>query len=300
MRVAAALCSCIAFGVGGAGTVTGQNQWGGLEPASTDTYFSVHNIPAAHEITLGSGTKVGILDHSFGLASHPELFAGGKVFSKGPSIPSGENETHHGYWMALTLHEVAPEASIYALEVPRGDDKTRLDAMVKALDWAVEQELDVVTHCGGEFSPDDRVILDSAIERTVAAGVVVVFVDYPHTLNLLPGGFGPPTVVGIRSPDLNIFSYDCTALFGNEFVAFMEPDDDVIAKHRPFLARPATGSVTAGLVALLRSVSPEASPGDIKKILVATSRPVEYRGLTAARVPDVFQAVATVQGVGAF
>jgi len=298
MRVVAALISCFALAAAGVGTVTGQNHRGGPESASGDTHLSVHNIHSAHEITLGSGTKVGILDHSFEMASHPELYAGGKVFSEMGSSSARARETHHGYWMALTLREVAPESRIFALEIPTKGAGARVDAMVEAMDWAVEQDLDVVTYCGGEFSPAERAVLDLVIEKTVQAGIVVVFVDYPHPLNLLPGGFGGPSEAGDQSPDLNIFSYDCTALFGNGFVAFMEPDDDVITRHRPFLARPAAGSVTAGVVALVRSVSPEASPREIKKVLVATSRPVKYRGLTANRVPDAFEAVTSVQGVG--
>jgi hypothetical protein len=298
MRTVAALFFCFVFAVAGAGVLAGQHQVKTPDTAPGDTHFSIHNIRSAHGLTLGAEAKVGILAHSFELGSHPELYSGGKDFSVGDPDPRRPGKTHRGYWMALTLHEVAPEAGVYALDIPTKDDLARVAAMVRALEWAVEQDLDVVTYCGGDLSPGDREILDPALERAVKAGVVVVFLDYPHPLNLLPGGFGAPTEPGARAPDLEIFSYDCTALLANQLVAFTEPDDDAIQKHRPFLARPSIGPVTAGLVALLRSVEPEMSPAEIKKVLVETSRSLEYRGQLASRVPDAFQAVTRVAGVG--
>jgi subtilisin family serine protease len=115
-------------------------------------------------------------------------------------------------------------------------------------------------------------------------------------MNLLPAGFGPTEEAGPRDPDLNIFSYDCTTLFANQFVALLDPDDDGIQKYRPFLARSSAGPVTAGLVALLRSVNPEASPAEIKEILRETSHSMEYRGRLATHVPDAFEAVTRAVG----
>ena len=40
---------------------------------SRTTYFSMHHIGEAQEITRGAGVKVGILDHLFGTEVHPDL-----------------------------------------------------------------------------------------------------------------------------------------------------------------------------------------------------------------------------------
>lgn len=263
---------------------------------STDTHLTIHNIPMAHSITLGNGSRVGILDRSFDVEAHPGLYSGGKTFLMGEPSPADQEETHHGYWMALALNEIAPKAEIYALEVPAQNEVTRVAAMVRALDWAVAHGLDVVTYCTGPFSEGERRVLDPAVERTVKAGVVVVFVNYDHPINLLPAGFGPPGIVGLRDPDLNIFSYDCTTFIADNFIALMNPDDDGIRSQRPFLGGPSAGPVTAGFVALLRSVDPYASPAEIKKILRNTSRPMAYRGRLAARVPDAFGALTRSVG----
>jgi len=297
MRTAAALICFFILANAMTGPAAAQNQRATASAALGDTYLTVHNVHPAHEITLGAGTKVGILDHSFAMDAHPELYAGGEVFLDEAPGSEDQIETHHGYWMALILHEIAPEAEIFALNTHTHDEAARVQAMVQALDWAVEQGLDVVTYCAGVFSEAAQKVLDPVVERTVKAGVVVVFVDYSHPLNLLPGVFGPLAEDGLRDPDLNIFSYDCTDLLAGQFVALVDSDDDGIQKYRPFLARPATGSVTAGFVALMRSVDPEASPAEIKRVLMETSRPVSYRGQITARVPDSYGALTTIVGV---
>ncbi len=297
MRTAAAFICLVTLAITANGAAASQEEPARRAPDPGDTHLAIHNVRAAHEITLGAGTKVGILDRSFGVEAHPELYAGSENFLGGGSNPQDGDETHQGYWMALVLHEIAPEAEIYALEAVASDEATRVEAMVRALEWAVEQKLDVVTYCSETFSESARATLDPAVEKTVEAGVVVVFLDYSHRLNLLPAGFGPPVEQRQRDPDLHIFSYDCTTLFAGQFLALLTPDDDGIQLNRPFLGRPSAGPVTAGLVALLKSVDPEASPSEIKKILMETSRSMEYQGLAAARVPDAFEAVTVAVGL---
>ena len=42
--------------------------------------------------------------------------------------------------MASTLREVAPEAAVYALCTYSDDESARVDAMVRAIDWAIAQQ----------------------------------------------------------------------------------------------------------------------------------------------------------------
>jgi hypothetical protein len=298
MRVLAAYFFCLFVAAAGAGALTGQSHSESLTASVVENHYSIHNLRPAHGITLGTGTKVGILDRSFGLDSHPELYHGGHVFSQLDPGHRGQDGNHRGYWMALALHEVAPGAEIYPLVLPSTEEGPLVEAIVQALDWAVEHDLDVVTYCGGDFSEAEREELDRAVERTVRAGVVVVFLGYSHPLNLLPGAFGRSPEHYERAPDLHIFSHDCAALLADAMVGLTEIDDDAIQRRRPFLGRPNAGTITAGFVALLRSVDPTATPGEIKRVLVESSRPMEYRGLSAARVPDAFRAVSSVSGLG--
>ena len=274
----------------------GQDKQSKPSPVSYENYVSIHNVRLAHGVTLGAGARVGILDHSFGSDAHPELYAGGEDFLERGVEWDGEGETHHGYWMALALREIAPAAEIFALDVGGPAESTKVESISRALEWAIQNQMDVVSYCSLGLSAEARKLLDPIIDRTVEAGVVVVFVDYPHPLTILPGGFGPPPPDGPRNPDLNIFSYDCTALLAHRFLTLMESDDDGIQRYRPFLARSSAASVTAGFVALMRSVDPSVSPQRIKEILMTTSKPTEVRGLKGERTPDAFLAVSHLTG----
>lgn len=296
MRTLVALFLCLpAFLVSG-GPGAGQSQGVESEAGRGSTHARIHNVSPAHEITLGTGAKVGILDHSFGMDVHGSLYAGGETFRVLGSHPEPDSEARRGYWMALALHEIAPAASIYALDLLAEDEAERVRLIERALDWAVENDLDAITYCAGELSAESRNALDPILERTVNAGVVVVFVDYSHPSNLSPTGFGTTQGSGRGPSDLKVFSYDCTTLMANQFVAFVGPDDDEISRHRPFLARPSIGSVTAGLVALVRSVDPGASPQEVKDLLIETSRPLAFQGLVEPNVPDAFAAISRAVG----
>lgn len=294
MKTLAALLLFVTALLSSCGPGVEQTQEVEPEAGRTSTHAQVHNVPPAHEITLGKGARVGILDHSFDMDAHPDLYAGGEAFRVRGANPELDREAHQGYWMALALHEIAPAASIYALDLLAENEAEKVQLIVQAMNWAVKNGLDAITYCARGLSEKARDALDPILDRTVKAGVVVVFVDYPHSLNLLPAGFGSPEGDEENVPDLKVFSYDCTTLMANQFVALVGSDDDEINRHRPFLARPSIGSVTAGLVALVRSVHPEASPAEVKALLVETSRPLTIRGIVEQNVPDALAAVSRV------
>lgn len=260
---------------------------------SRETWFTVHNLRPALEITRGAGVKVGILDHSFGLDSLDDLYAGGETFQAGDWAESYRSQAHHGSWMARDLKEVAPDVEVFALGTYDSDEARRVDAMVQALDWAVAHGLDIVTYSAQGFSPEARKRLDPAVERAVSAGVVVVFIHYPHPLNLLPSWIGPRTGDDEREPDLNILQYDYSVVFADRYAALMRGED--ARGYRPFLSISATAPVTAAMVALLKSLEPDLTPADCKRILQETSRPLTFEGRTGPRVPDAYRAVELVR-----
>jgi len=262
---------------------------------SRETYFSVHDVSPAYDLTRGAGARVGILDHSFGMDVHPDLYAGGENFQTGNWGETFRSQSHHGYWMALTLREIAPEVEIYALNTYSSDEGERVKAMVRAIDWAIEHDLDAITYSARAFTPEARRILDPAVDRAIEAGVVVVFIHYPHPGNLLPSWIGPMTGDDEREPDLNIYQYDYTVVFADRYQAFMAGDDEVGRGYRPFLSISSTAPVTAGFVAILRSLDPTLTPAAIKEILRASSAPMKLDGREGPRVPNLARAVERVE-----
>jgi hypothetical protein len=285
--------------VGGGSNLSGDRSQAKDPPVSSqDSYSSIHKLHQAHALSLGRGARVGILDHSFQAQAHPELYAGFVEFLPPESRLPQASESNRGYWMTLALAETAPEAQVFALNTYHPDEDLRVEAMVRAIDWAINEGLDAVTYCSEPFSKEAREKLDPAVTRAVASGVVVIFANYFHPLNILPGGLGQPEPLGTRAPDLRIFSYECAVAVADEVVALMDPDDDRISRFRPSLARPSAGPVAAGLVALVRSLAPEISPVEVKRILMETSRPLLFQGAQEDKVPDAYAALARVRGDG--
>jgi subtilisin family serine protease len=257
---------------------------------SRETYFTIHNIREAHSITKGKGAKIGILDHSFGFDAHRDLYSGGEAFQTDKWAGSFAANSHHGYWMSLVAHEIAPEAEIYALGATSSDEAVKVNAMVRAIDWAIAHRLDAITYSDRKFSAALRAKLDAAVSRAVAAGIVTCFIHYPHPDNLLPTGlFARSPVDDERDPDVNILQYDYTTVFANEYLRALEGKSS--RGYKPFLSISSTSPVTAGIVALMRSVNPKLTPARCRQILMSTARPMTFEGQQAARVVDAAAAV---------
>lgn len=256
---------------------------------SRETYFTIHNLHAAQQVARGQGVKVGILDHFFGFTDHPGLYAGGENFLPADS-EAFRKASEHGYWMALTLRDVAPDAQIYALNTTARAEAEKVDAMTRAIDWAIAHDIRVLTYSDRAFSPQGRQRLDSAVERAHRAGIVTTFIHYPHPDNLLPGWIGPRTGDDEREPDLNILQFDYSRVFVDRLLRWQSGEAKGIGNH-PFLSISSTSPVTAGIVALLLSANPALEPNTVKRILVETSRPVAVEGMTGRHVPDAAAAL---------
>jgi hypothetical protein len=260
---------------------------------SRHTYFTIHNIWEAWETSKGAGVKVGILDHSFGFDTHEGLYTGGQNFQTDEWGEYFAQSSHHGYWMASTLREVAPDVEIYALGTYSSDENAKVDAMVRAIDWAIEHDLDALTYSAARFSSEVRPRLDEAVDRALAHGIVIAFIHYPHPGNLLPTWLGPRSGDDEREPDLNILHYNYSVIFTERYLDWLERGDE--SGYRPYLSISSTAPVTAGFVAMLKSVQPDLGPADIKRILMKTSRTLTFEGQRAPRAVDVAAALASLR-----
>ncbi len=243
-------------------------------------------------MSKGAGVKVGIMDHSFGYEVHEGLYAGGENFQTDEWGESFNETSHHGFWMASTLREVAPDVEIYALGTYSSDEAAKVDAMVRAIDWAIEHDLDVLTYSAERFSAENRPRLDAAVDRAIQHGIVTTFIHYPHEGNLLPTWLGPRSGDDEREPDVNILHYDYQVIFTEQYLEWLDKGEE--SGYRPYLSISSTSPVTAAFVAILRSIDPDLSPAECKRILMETSRPMTFEGRRAERVVDVTAAVRSV------
>lgn len=261
---------------------------------SRDTYFSIHNLEAAQALGKGEGIKVGILDWGFGFAEHEDLYAGGRDFTTFEY--HDENFLHaneHGFWMAQTLKEIAPGAEVYALGTFTPDDETKwVDAMIEAIGWAVENKLDILTLSHQKISDKNRDRFDEAVNNAIEKGIVTTFIHYDNPNNILPWGIWEDSGEYGRLPDINIFQYDYNTVFLQNYAETVENKDfDSAYKSNLFLSVSSMSPVTAGFVAILKSINPTLTPAQYKEILVQTSRPGEYENEKADHVVDIAAAV---------
>jgi subtilisin family serine protease len=257
---------------------------------SRDTYFTMHNIKAAQAISQGKGCKVGILDHSFGMVLHPGLYAGGKNFVENGDESLNKKEWH-GYWMAVTFHEIAPKAKIYALNaISFKSPKSNVYAIIKAINWAIKNHLDVLTYSQPTIQGEDRKILDKALDRAHNAGIITTFIHIGHPDNILPSGLWNEKEDG-RYPDINVLQYDYTVVKVNWNTKSSTENSTTSKFYSPFLSISSTSPVVGGVVALMKSLRPNLSSKECQKILRETAYQLNYKGEKPPRVLDALAAV---------
>lgn len=257
---------------------------------SRHTYFSVHGIAEAQGWSKGEGIRVGILDHYFGTEEHPDLYAGSENFLGDEAVDGLTRIAEHGFWMARTLREIAPGVEIFALNAAARDEARRADAISRAIDWAIENEIDILTHSHREFSKDVRTTLDEAVERANKAGIATIFIHYGHPENLLPGGLFPRLEDG-REPDVFVLHYDYSLLF-TEWYGELQQMGTSKRGYVPFLSISSTAVVTAGVVAMMLDLAPYLSPQRCRDILRETGTELTFEGRTVPRALDAAAAVS--------
>ncbi len=262
---------------------------------SRENYITVHKIKEAREMTGadGSGIKVGILDWCFGYDEHKELYTGGEDFTGDTELQEiYKSQSEHGYWMAHTLHEIAPGVEIYALGTNVcGLEEEYVESLVRAIDWAITQKIDILTYSQAAVRGKNRDIFDAAIDRAAQAGIITTFIHTDHPHNILPGGlFDEPEIGLSRRSDINIFTYDYNMILMNnyrDYLSCLEKGKEVNEKDSLYLSISSTSVVTAGMIAMMMEIKPDMTPDDYREILIRTSETYSYNGYTASRVVNL-------------
>src|SRR4030095_14125245 len=95
----------------------------------------------------GRGVKVGIIDSGVNPA-HPHVggVAGGARISSSESVYSNDYLDYigHGTAVAGAIREKAPDSLLYAVKVFDRALTTNIEAIIKAIDWCIEREIDVI------------------------------------------------------------------------------------------------------------------------------------------------------------
>ena len=146
----------------------------------------------------GRGVRVGVIDSGVNPA-HPHVMgvAGGVAIS-----PQGETEIYldylgHGTAVAAAIREKAPEALLYAVKVFDRTLSTNIDTIVRAMEWCIARQMQVINLSLGTWNPSHRERFEQLLGRAAASGVVLVAAQEVSGQALLPGCLTPVISVGL-------------------------------------------------------------------------------------------------------
>jgi subtilisin family serine protease len=125
----------------------------------------------------GRGVKVGIIDSGVNPA-HPHVggVAGGTCISSSEADSSNDYLDYigHGTAVAGAIREKASDAQLYAVKVFDRALTTNIDAIIKAIDWCIEKEIDVINLSLGTVNVEHREKIETAVARAAEKGTVLV------------------------------------------------------------------------------------------------------------------------------
>jgi hypothetical protein len=269
---------------------------------SRDTYFSVHKIKPAHMITNGKSVRVGIIDWLFAIDENPTLYSGSA------NITGEDDHLHsskgHGFMMATTLREIAPECEIYAIngvnhsecQNPEDANVRRIEHLEKAIDWAINSGINILTYSNAAFYGEHRVRANWAVEKAANKGLMTTFIHNDSQFNIFPYGcFG----------FVNIYHMDYNSMFIQQYeryIEFVNKGESIRSGNDlPFFSFSSMSPVLAGFVALIKCIKPKITLSECKKLLIETSYEITEKGANwydlnpCKNVVDIEKAVKSIQ-----
>src|SRR5271154_5630472 len=140
--------------------------------------------------------RIGIIDSGVN-PSHPHV---GNIVGGVTITPDGPDEIYldhigHGKAVAGLIHLNAPDAHLVAVRVFERKLATTINTVLSAIDWCVNNRIDVINLSLGTTNPAHRHLFEAAIRRARAANSTIVSAVEMGEEPGLPGSL--PGVIGV-------------------------------------------------------------------------------------------------------
>ena len=133
-------------------------------------------------------------------AGHPHVngVAGGIAIT-----PEGREDNEfldrlgHGTAVTAVIREKAPSAAIFAVKIFHDSLATRIQPLVRAIEWSVDNGMHLINLSLGTSNPEHEPVLLATLERVQAKGIMLVAAFEESGVRWLPGalpGAAPVTL----------------------------------------------------------------------------------------------------------
>jgi subtilisin family serine protease len=164
----------------------------------------------------GKGVRVAVIDSGVN-ASHPHIGGVTGGVAIGPELDETgyTDRIGHGTAVMAAIKEKAPEAEYFAVRVFYSSLRTTVDLLLRAIEWCLANQIDVINLSLGTANPAHRERFMPLITQALEQGVVLVSARDSEGVPMLPGSL--PGVIGVNLDwECPRDTYYC-ALAGNEF-----------------------------------------------------------------------------------
>lgn len=145
----------------------------------------------------GRGLRIAVIDSGVN-PRHPHIVsvAGGVSVRPGGEIENGSYSDilGHGTAVMAAIQEKAPDAEYFAVQVFHSSLRTTTECLLTAIEWAIDQRMDVVNLSLGTRNPGQVPRFEAVLAKARENGVLVVAArdadSQPCFPGSLPGVFG--------------------------------------------------------------------------------------------------------------
>ena len=219
----------------------------------------------------GRGVKIAVIDSGVNPA-HPHVggVSGGTRISANDGASSSDylDFIGHGTAVAAAIREKAPDAQLYAVKVFDRTLTTNIEVILKAIDWCIDNEMDLVNLSLGTANNEHRDLMERAAARAEEKGTALVAAREMSGALSLPGCL--PSVIGVGVDwECSRDEYQVKQLEeGPVFIASAYPREiPGVSRERNMSGISFAVANMTGFVARAREFAPDVSTTGLKALL---------------------------------